>query len=103
MPLPTLGDVHVDRPLTMMSVGFVQDQADFVSGNVFPPIPVTNKSDVYFKYNRGDFFRNNMQKRAPGTPAAAGGYKLATDTYVADVWALKKIIDDQIRANTDSP
>jgi len=103
MPLPTLGDVHVNRPLTMLSVGYLQDQSDFVANVVFPPIPVTNKSDVYFVYNRGDFFRNNMQKRAPGTPAAAGGYKLTTKTYIADVWAEKKIIDDQIRDNSDSP
>ncbi len=103
MPLPTLGDVHVNRPLTTMSVGFVQDAADFVSGNVFPSIPVTNKSDLYYVYNRGDFFRNNMVKRAPGTPAAAGGYKLGTSNYNTDVWALKKIIDDQIRANSDTP
>src|SRR3974390_1660948 len=103
MPQPTIGDVHVNRPLTNMSVGYVQDAKDFVAGQAFPPIPVNNKSDVYFKYNRGDFFRNGMQKRAPGTPAAAGGYKLATATYVADVWAEKKIIDDQIRANSDSP
>ena len=103
MPQPTLGDVHVDRPLTNLSVGFVQDQADFVADKVFPSIPVNNKSDTYFIYNRGDFFRNNMKKRAPGTPAAQGGYKLTTATYVADVWAEKKIIDDQIRANSDSP
>ena len=103
MPLPTLGDVHVNRPLTMLSVGFVQDQKDFVAGQVFPQIPVTNKSDLYFKYNRGDFFRNNMQKRAPGTPAAGGGYKLTTGNYTADVWAIKKIVDDQIRANSDAP
>jgi len=86
-----------------MSVGFVQDQKDFVAGQAFPSIPVNNKSDVYFKYNRGDFFRNTMQLRAPGSPAAAGGYKLTTLSYVANVWALKKIIDDQIRANSDSP
>ena len=103
MPLPTLGDVHVNRPLTTMSVGFVQDQKDFVAGQAFPSIPVPNKSDLYFKYNRGDFFRNTMQLRAPGSPAAAGGYKLATLNYTANVWALKKIIDDQIRANSDSP
>lgn len=103
MPLPTLGDVHVNRPLTNLSVGYLQDMSDFVAGQVFPQIPVPNKSDVYFVYNRGDFFRDNMQLRAPGTPAAAGGYKLTTKTYVADVWALKKIIDDQIRANSDSP
>jgi len=103
MPLPTLGDVHVNRPLTNLSVGYVQDQGDFVAHQVFPAIPVPNKSDVYYVYNRGDFFRNNMQKRAPGTPAAASGYKLTTNTYTADVWAEKKIIDDQIRANSDSP
>jgi hypothetical protein len=103
MPLPTLGDVHVNRPLTTMSVGFVQDATDFVANVVFPSIPVQMRSDMYYVYNRGDFFRNNMQKRAPGTPAVASGYKLATKTYVADVWAEKKIIDDQIRANSDQP
>jgi hypothetical protein len=103
MPLPTLGDVHVNRPLTTMSVGYLQDQKDFVSGTVFPGIPVPSKSDLYYIYNRGDYFRNNMQKRAPGTPAAASGYKLATGTYIAEVWAIKKIIDDQIRANSDQP
>jgi hypothetical protein len=87
----------------MMSVGYVQDMKDFVSNQAFPAVPVPNKSDMYFIYNRGDFFRNNMKKRAPGTPAEAGGYKLATKTYIADVWALKKIIDDQIRANSDAP
>jgi hypothetical protein len=87
----------------MMSVGYYQDAKDFVAGQVFPSIPVPNKSDMYFVYNRGDFFRNNMALRAPGTPAVASGYKLATKTYITNVWALKKIIDDQIRANSDNP
>jgi hypothetical protein len=86
-----------------MSVMYLQDAKDFVCGTVFPGIPVPNKSDLYFIYNRGDYFRNNMQKRAPGTPAVSSGYKLATGTYIAEVWAIKKIIDDQIRANTDQP
>lgn len=103
MALPTLGDVHVNRPLTIMSIGYLQDQKDFVASVVFPSIPVPMKSDLYYIYNRGDYFRNNMQKRAPGSPAVASGYKLATGTYVADVWAEKKIIDDQIRANSDQP
>lgn len=103
MPQPTLGDVHVNRPLTMMSVGFLQDQKNFVADQVFPGVPVPNKSDSYFLYNRGDFFRDEMQMRADGDPAAGAGYKLATDTYVAEVWALLKKIGDQVRANSDSP
>jgi hypothetical protein len=106
MPQPTLGDVHVNRPLTNMSVGFLQDPSDYVASGpspVFPGIPVPSKSDVYFKYARDDFFRNQMALRAPGDPAAGGGYKLATGTYTAQVWALLKKVDDQIRANSDSP
>lgn len=103
MPQPTLSDVHVNRPLTQLSVGYLQAQTDFVADRVFPAIPVVSKSDDYFKYNRGDFFRNTMQKRAPGTPAAGGGYKLTTAQYSAEVWAVKKIVDDQTRANSDSP
>jgi hypothetical protein len=103
MPQPTLADIHVNRPLTNLTVGYVQDASDFAAGQLFPSVPVTSRSDLYYVYNRGDFFRNNMQKRAPGTPAAAGGYKLTTAPYTADVWALKKIIDDQIRANYESP
>src|ERR1035441_425628 len=103
MPQPTLGDVHINRPLTMLSVGYQQDAADFIADKVSPGVSVPNKSDLYFKYNLGDFFRNSMQKRAPGTEAAGGGYKVSTGTYTAEVWALRKDIDDQIRANTDAP
>src|ERR1044072_2401207 len=103
MPLPTLGDVHVNRVMTNMTMGYQQEMTDFVYRNVFPEIPVQNKSDSYFKYNRADFFRNSMKKRAPSTPAEAGGYKLSSAAYTIDVWALRKDIDDQIRANSDAP
>lgn len=103
MALPTLSDVHVNRPMTTMSVGFLQDDTDFVASKVFPAIPVNHKTDSYFKYNRGDFFRNGMKERAPGAPATGGGYKLTTAEYTAKVWATKKIVDDQTRANSDSP
>ena len=34
MPQPTVGDVHINRPLTNMSVGFVQDADGFVALSV---------------------------------------------------------------------
>jgi hypothetical protein len=103
MPQPTISDVHIDRPLSILTVGYKQDMANFIAGQVFPAVPVQNKSDLFWKYNRGDFFRNTMQLRADGTPAAGGGYKLATGRYTADVWALKKIVGDQVAANSDVP
>lgn len=103
MPQPTLGDVHVNRPMTNWSVGYQQDLADFVADSIFPAIPTPNKSDMYWIYNRGDFFRDQMQKRTDGTPAAGGGYKLTTGSFTTEVWSLLKIIGDQTRANSDSP
>lgn len=106
MPQPTLGDVHVNRPLTNISVAFLQESAgvEFVADRAFPAIPVENKSDLYYTYKRADFNRDEMQKRALSTESAGTGYGLdSTSTYNCDVWALHKDVDDQIRANSDSP
>ena len=103
MYTPTPGDVHVNTPLTQVSIAYLQNQTEFVAAQVCPIIPVTKQSDRYYVYNRGDFFRDQMQRRAPGTPAASVGYRLDnTPTYFADVWAEAKPIPDQLRGNADA-
>ncbi len=106
MPQPTLGDVHVNRPLTNISVAYSQEAAgtEFVADRAFPGIPVEMKSDLYYTYNRGDFNRDEMQKRALSSESAGSGYNVdSTGTYACEVWALHKDVDDQIRANSDTP
>ena len=101
---PALGDVHVNAPLTNMSVAYVQDATNFVADRVFPNIPVTKQSDRYFTYSRADFNRDEMEDRAPSTESAGNGYDIDnTPTYFATVKAFHKDIDDQIRANSDNP
>lgn len=100
---PQLGDVHVDVPLTNISLAYIQDQANFVADRVFANIPVTNKSDRYYTYSRADFNRDEMEERAPGTESAGNGYDIDnTPTYYATVFAFHKDIDDQVRGNSDS-
>ena len=106
MPQPTLQDVHVNRPLTNISVAYLQEAAgvEFVADKAFPAVPVENKSDLYYTYARADFNREKMQKRALSTESAGTGYNLnSTGTYNCDVWSLHKDVDDQIRSNSDSP
>ena len=104
MPQPTLSDVHVNRPLTNISIAFLQKASDFVSSRVFPNIPVAKQSDRYFVYDRDSWFRDDAAKRAPSTESAGTGYTIDnTPTYSADVWALHKDVSDQVRANTDVP
>ncbi len=103
MPNPTITDVHVDAPLTNLSVGYMQTQDQFVADKVFPVVGVAKQSNKFFVYNKGDFFRADMEIRAPGTESAGGGYRLTTQSYAADVWALHKDIDNQTEANYDDP
>lgn len=104
MPNPTRGDIHVNRPLTNISIAYFQSAESFVADRVFPNIPVMKQSDRYFRYDRSDFWRNQMQKRAPSAESAGSGWKVdSSPTYYCDVWALHKDIDDQLRANEDSP
>lgn len=99
---PGLGDVHVDRPLTNISLAFLQSQDRFVADRVFPRIPVSSISDQYYTYDRGMFNRDSMEERAPGTESAGLNYKISTDTYNAKVYALHVNVADQIRANADA-
>src|ERR1051326_8355535 len=106
MPQPTLQDVHVNRPLTNVSVAYSQEAAgvEFVADRAFAPIPVENKSDLYWTYKRADWNRDEMQKRGLAQESAGAGYNVdSTGTYNCNVWALHKDVDDQIRANADSP
>lgn len=102
MPQPTARAVHVDQPLTNISIAFLQNASNFVAGQVFPNLPVSKQSDLYYVFDRGYFNRDEAKKRAPGTEAAKVGFELDTASYFADVWAIKHGIPDQIAANADA-
>lgn len=103
MPQPTITSVHINRPLTNISQMYMQQANDYIADKVFPVVPVMKQSDLYFKYTKGDWFRNLAQVRAPGTESAGGGYNVTTDSYYAPVVAIHQDVDPQIRANTDVP
>lgn len=100
---PSVGDVHVDAVLTNISLAFMQDMGNFVARRAFAEVPVNHQSDVYYTYPRGEFNRDQMEERAPGTESAGANYQLDTQNYRCRVYALHKNIDDQTRSNVDSP
>ena len=103
MPQPTRSDVHVNRPLTNVSTAYIQSATDFISDKVFPIVPVQKQSDLYFTYNKGDWFRAEAAKRAPSTESAGSGFGLSTDSYYCSKWSIHKDIDDDVVANADTP
>jgi hypothetical protein len=103
MAQPTFAQVHIDAPLTQISVAYQQDASNFIAERVFPGLNVAKQSNKYFVYDRNAFFRDHMQKRAAGAESAGSGYGLSNDSYFCDVWALHKDISDFDRTNTDAP
>jgi len=104
MSQPTKGDVHVNRPLTNISIAYFQDSSAFIADKVFPNIPVEKQSDAYWVIPRDSFNRDEMRVRAPGTESAGSGYDVdPSNTYYAHVRAYHHDIPDPVRANTDSP
>lgn len=100
---PTISQVHVDVPLTNMSVAYVQNNDNYLAGRLFATVPVNKRSGKFFKFNKHDFMRDEAKKRAPGTESAGGGFNVTTDTYSCERWAFHKDVDDETRDMHDAP
>lgn len=101
---PTPSDVHVNQPLTNISIAYMQDTKEFIATQVFPNVPVAKNSDVYFVFPKGEWFRSEARERGLGAESA--GTRFSVDkapAYNATVKAVHVDIDDQLRANQDSP
>jgi len=100
MPQPTR--MHIDAPLTNMSVAFDQQDSAFIFDKVFPVLPVDNLSDKFWEFPLEDWLRDEAQRRAGGTESAGGGFGVNSGAYSCDTFAWHKDIDDQTKNSSDS-
>lgn len=100
---PTRQQVHINRPLTNISIAYLQDAMNFVAPNVFPNIPVDKESDLYFVYDRAAMNRNQVRKRGLNEEVPLGGFTYSTDQFRVDEYALGIDIPDRTRNNMDLP
>lgn len=102
MPQPSMFDVHVDVPLTNMSVAYIQSQDIYIATKVFPIVPSEKKSNKYYVWTKADWFRDEAQLRGDSEESAGGGMGLSTDSYSCDVWAFHKDVGHLTMANADA-
>jgi hypothetical protein len=101
--MPAPGDLHVNKPLTNISVAHLQELED-IATKIFPVVPVQKQSDRYFVYDKGDLLRTEAAARAPGTESAGVDYDIDnTPNYSCQKIALHIDVDDDEIANADAP
>lgn len=95
--------VHIDQPLTNLTIAFLQSTTGFIADKVFPKVAVARKTDKYYIYNRADFNRvGQVQPRGPRTKAPVVGMSLSQDSYAIDVFSLATNFDFETLANADA-
>jgi len=98
----TASQVHIDQPLTNLTVAYLQSQDNFIADKVFPNVPVDKKTNKYYIYDRENFFRNEVQPRAPRTRSQRIGMSISNATYTCDVRSLSTDFDFETLANADT-
>lgn len=96
---PTPKSAHVDSALTDIAIGYMNPM--FIADKVFPHVPVQKKSDYFFKFLKGDWFRLEAKVRGAGAEAAQSGYKLTTDSYSCLEYALAHPVPVELINNAD--
>lgn len=102
--MPLMSSAHIDRAMTNFSVAMIQDESNFIADRVFPTIPVSRQSDIYYQYNSGDFLRDEAKQRAMYSESAGGDYGVeAQDPYFCRKYAFHKDISPEEKLNYDQP
>ena len=103
MPMLTPSQVHIDAPLTNLTLAYLQSADNFIADKVFPVVDVDKQSDKYYIYDRENFNRSGQRKQlAPRTRPERVGMSLSNDSYFADVFGLATDFDEQTLANEDA-
>lgn len=103
MPMLTPSQVHIDAPLTNLTLAYLQSADNFIADKVFPIVDVDKQSDKYYIYDRENFNRSGQRKQlAPRTRPERVGMSLSNDSYFADVFGLATDFDEQTLANEDA-
>jgi len=103
MPMLTPNQVHLDAPLTNLTLAYLQDESNFIASKVFPTVDVSKQSDKYYIYDRENFNRSGERKPlAPRTRPERVGMSISNSNYFCDVFGLATDFDEQTLANEDA-
>jgi hypothetical protein len=95
--------VHVNRPLTDLAVGYRPE--GFIADAVMPVIPVTKKSDVFFRFAPENHLSlaNVSIAGVRARPNEIATANPTTSTYLCEGYGLLDFVSFETLANADTP
>ena len=105
MPTPTTAQLRPvgDPLLSNLLVAYMNEDADFIARRAAPVMPVEEESGTYVTVDKSRWFSDSLERRAPGTAYAKGGFEFGSDTYVTLQWAEEVPLADEHQATSQVP
>lgn len=94
--------VHIDVPLSNLAIQAFQGSQGFVAGKLFPFVSVEKQTNKYYTIDKDIWLRINNTLRAPGTAPNQIEFKISSDAYSCNNYALRDILTAEDRSNADT-
>ncbi len=92
-------DLHIDRPLSNISIGFTP--TGFIADQIYPVVPVVKRSDKFYILDKGDWFRVPDTLRATKEKPKRVEFSVSSEAYYANNYALAEELPWEDLANAD--
>lgn len=103
MPGQTVGNVHVNVPLSNLARLYRPLEAGFIADEVLPPLDVVHESDLYYRFTQGDFYGTDVDDLvADKVEPREIEFSHDTAQYQCQRRELAWTVSDRERSNADS-
>jgi len=79
---------HIDVPLSNLAIKAFQGASGFIAQQLLPIVPVGKQSDKYYILDKDSWLRIGNSFRAPKTSPRRVNFRVSSDSYFADNYAL---------------
>jgi len=100
--VPQFESTHIDALLTGISVKYPLGLGP-IATSILPEVRVGKESGIYFKYNKGDQARIPFTKRQLRSESRSVSWRVSTDSYKCEEYALNDLIDEREYQQADAP
>ena len=86
--MPTGRAIHIDTPLSNLAIKAFQGSGNFIAQMLFHIVPVGKQSDKYYTIDKDSWLLMPNTRRAPKTSPRRIEFKVSSDSFYADNYAL---------------